>query len=256
MKHSSYNSKFVFLILGTVSAFLLSSCNKSDLLNKTPITSLNTTAALKTESDYVALTNSAYDPIKWQTITGPEIFPIMFQDIRADNCVSQWASYWTYGAIFDDLSLIKSNNTNVWMLWQKWYTAIARANTAMHFDSLFAGFKTPGLQQRLIAEAKFIRAFSYFELVKNWGDVPLIVTYIGSTNDNLIYPRSSTTAVYAQVDKDLQDAATVLPLSYSGVDLGRATSGAAYTLLAKENLYQKNYPATVKYTYIVIQSGV
>src|SRR6266404_7682501 len=107
MRHLSYNMRFAFLIFGVVSALLLPCCKKSDLLNKTPITSLNTTAALKTESDYVALTNSAYDPLQWQTISGPEMFPVMFQDNRADNCISKWASYWTYGAIFDDLSLIK-----------------------------------------------------------------------------------------------------------------------------------------------------
>lgn len=256
MKNYSVKAIFNFAIAGLISAHILSSCNKSDLLDKKPITSLNTTAALKTETDYVALTNSAYDPLQWQTITGPEIFPVMFQDIRADNCVSQWASYWTYGAIFDDLSLIKSNNTNVALLWQKWYTAIARANTAMHFDSLFDGFKTPGLQQRLIAEAKFIRAFSYFQLVTNWGGVPLIVSYIGSTSDNLLYHRSAAEEVYAQIDKDLQDASAILPLSYTGADLGRATSGAAYTLLAKENLYQKKYAEVVKYTDMVIQSNV
>ena len=88
---------------------LFASCNKDALLDKNPITSLNSTNALVTEADYTALTSSCYDPIQWQVINGAQthIFPVMFQDIRADNCISQWASYWTYGAVFDDLRQIQ-----------------------------------------------------------------------------------------------------------------------------------------------------
>lgn len=239
-----------------MASLTITSCSKEKLLEKTPITELDNTQALKTEADYVALTNAAYDPLQWQVINGAQthIYPVMFQDIRADNCLSQWASYWTFGAVFDDLSKIKPNNTNIAALWKKWYTAVARANAAMHFDSSFA-FTTSGLQQRLIGEAKFMRAFAYFELVKSFGDVPLITTYIGSTDDKIIYSRSPKVDVYAQIDKDLLDAATVLPQSYTGADIGRATSGAAYTLLAKSSLYQKKYDLTKTYCEKVMALG-
>ena len=108
-------------------------------------------------------------------------------------------------------------------MWQKWFSAIARANAAMHSDSIFTGFTTGGLKERLIAEAKFVRAFAYFQLVISFGDVPLINSYIASTTTNVIYPRSATTAVYAQIEKDLLNAAPILPLAYTGADLGRAT---------------------------------
>jgi len=246
------------LVLGSIiTCLIFSSCNKEALLNKNPITSLNSTNALVTEADYTALTSSCYDPIQWQVINGAQthIFPVMFQDIRADNCISQWASYWTYGAVFDDFRLIQSNNTNIAAMWQKWFTAIARANAAMHSDSTFKGFITDSLQVRLIAEAKFVRAFAYFQLVINFGDVPLITSYVGSTSGNVIYPRSPVAAIYAQIQSDLLAAAPRLPLSYSGADLGRATSGAAYTLLAKSSLYQKNFTDTRKYCEIVMNSG-
>ncbi len=257
MKSISLKKNGVLLQRLILLCFIFSSCNKDALLNKNPITSLNSTNALITESDYTALTSSCYDPIQWQVISGPQthIFPVMFQDIRADNCLSQWASYWTNGAVFDDLRLIQSNNTNIAELWKKWFTAIARANAAMHSDSTFKGFVTDSLQARLIAEAKFVRAFAYFQLVINFGDVPLITTYIGSTSANVIYPRSPAAAVYAQIQSDLLAAAPVLPLSYNGADAGRATSGAAYTLLAKASLYQKNYPDARKYCEMVVNSG-
>lgn len=227
----------VALILITVS-----SCKK-DLLEKSPITELSGDV-IKTEADFTALLNSSYDPLQWQVINGPQthMYPVMWQDIRADNCLSQWAAYWTFGAPLDDLRNIKPNNTNITAMWRKWYTAIARANTAVKYVSDFNDFKTAGLKERLLAEAKFVRAFSYFELVKMFGDVPLVVDYIGSTSDNLKFPRKPKADVYAQIEKDLNEAFPVLPNSYSNAgDKGRATKGAAITLLAKSELYQKKY---------------
>lgn len=147
----------------------LISCKK-DFLKKSPITELSGDV-LKTEADFTALLNSAYDPMQWQVYSGAQthMFPVMWQDIRADNCLSQWAAYWTYGAPLDDLRNIKPNNTNIAAMWRKWYTAIARANTAIKFISNFNGFTNTGLKERLLAEAKFVRAFSYFELVKQIG---------------------------------------------------------------------------------------
>lgn len=257
MKSISQINHRLLVLVSILTCLIFSSCNKDALLNKNPISSLNSTNALVTEADYIALTNSCYDPIQWQVISGAQthIFPVMFQDIRADNCISQWASYWTYGAVFDDLRLIQPNNTNIAAMWQKWFTAVARSNAAMHSDSAFKGFVTQTLQARLIAEAKFIRAFAYFQLAINFGDVPLITSYIGSTSANVIYQRSPVSAIYAQILTDLIAAAAVLPQTYSGADLGRATSGAAYTLLAKASLYQKNYADTRKYCEIVINSG-
>ncbi len=252
-----FSPKYFSIVFSLAVAAALASCNKDELLNKAPVTSLDNSNALVTEADYISLTNSAYDPIQWQENGGPlSTFPVMFQEIRADDCISQWASYWTYGAVFDDFRLIKANNTTVLGWWQKWYTVVSRANAAMYFDSSYAGFTTPGLKERLIAEAKFLRALGYFQLVIHFGDVPLITKYIGSTTDQIKYPRSSRAAIYAQIEKDLTDAVAVLPESYSGGDLGRATKGAAYTLLAKASLYQQDYAKTRSYCEAVINSGV
>jgi hypothetical protein len=119
-----YNKSLFIQIIITVFAAFFASCNKSNLLDKTPVTSLDNTKALVSEADYVALTNSAYDPIQWQENAAETTFPVMFQDIRADNCISQWASYWTYGTVFDDFRLIKPNNSSILGWWKKWYTVI------------------------------------------------------------------------------------------------------------------------------------
>ena len=255
MKKYIFNHYLLFIITGVL-IFLQVSCKK-DLLEKSPITELSGDV-LKTEADFTALLNSAYNPLGWQVINGAQthMYPVMWQDIRADNCLSQWAAYWTFGAPLDDLRNIKANNTNIAAMWKKWYTAIARANTAIKFITDFGGFTTAGLKERLLAEAKFVRAFSYFELVKNFGDVPLIINYIGSTSDELKYSRSPKVEVYVQIEKDLGEAVPVLPASYSNPnDKGRATKGTALTLLAKAELYQKKYDKVRQYTELVMALG-
>ena len=244
-------------ILAVIALVLSVSCSKDDLLDPEPTTFL-TTDALDTEAEMINLVNGAYDPLQWQVINGPQthMYPIMFQDIRADNCISQWATFWVAGIVFDDFTQIQPNNPSVQALWTKWYTVIQRANTAIHFVTGFE-FTTPGLQDRLIAEAKFLRGFAYFELARHFGGGPLITQYIGSTDDQVIFPRATLSEQYAQITQDLLDAATNLPLKseYAATDLGRATSGAAYTLLAKVHLYQEEYDLVNQYTEIVINSG-
>src|SRR5678810_1058224 len=74
------------------------------------------------------------------------------------------------------------------------------------------------LQQRLIREAKFIRALLYFNIVRFWGDAPLILHDPSTTDVNqLKVPRSPKDSVYLQIIKDLTDAAN-LPKSYTGAD--------------------------------------
>jgi hypothetical protein len=251
--------KLSWLLILIMGVFLIgfTSCEQDDILEKSPRTGLTDQNSIQTEADMIALVNACYDPLQWQTIQGAQshMFPVMFQDIRADNCLSQWASFWTFGIPFDEFSLIQPNNPNILSMWRKWYTAVARANTAIALVGEFDKFETDGLRDRLIAEAKFIRGFAYFELAKHFGDVPLIVDYIESTNDQLVFPRSAQADVYAQVEQDLAEAAADLPQQFDGPDLGRATSGAAYTLLAKVHLYQEDYAKVREYTEIVINSN-
>jgi len=109
----------------------------------------------------------------------------------------------------------------------------------------------PALRDRLMAEAKFLRAFMYFTLVKCYGGVP-IVDHIAkiplSAEDKAMQlTRKSAAEVYAFIEKDLTEAAAVLPnkSQYSSDEKARASKGAAYALLAKVNLYQKKWQNVV-----------
>jgi starch-binding outer membrane protein, SusD/RagB family len=96
------------------------------------------------------------------------------------------------------------------------------------------------LKNRIKAEATFIRALSYFNLVRFWGDVPLVVKTIDPASASSL-KREATTAVYAQIEADLTFAAANLPETYPSVDLGRITKGAAQGLLGKVYVYQKKF---------------
>src|SRR5262249_17844110 len=110
--------------------------------------------------------------------------------------------------------------------------AVNRANSVLaHVPSIDMD---TALKSRIIAEAKFLRALHYFNLVRMFGNVPLKLTETVGL-DSLNLPQSTPQAVYAQIEQDLKDAIAVLPpaKSYGPSDIGRASRGAAKTLLAK-----------------------
>lgn len=110
------------------------------------------------------------------------------------------------------------------------------------------------LKTRYLAEAKFIRAYAYFRLVRAFGDVPLRLHVAEDVSEYNI-PRSPKAEVYAAIEQDLTEAAAVLPLSYAGIDVGRATKGAALALHAKVAMYQAKWPEVLDLTNQVMGLG-
>jgi hypothetical protein len=112
------------------------------------------------------------------------------------------------------------------------------------------------LKQQLLGELKFIRAYNYFELVKGYGGVPLVLTPV-APSEALTIPRASAQACYAQIIKDLQDAATVLPekSARASTDKGRATKGAANAYLAKAYLFTEQWALCQQVAETVVKSG-
>lgn len=148
------------------------------------------------------------------------------------------------------LSVLAHSSTNlrIYEIWQQHYAAIKRANVALEkvpqidFDE--------NLKNRLLAETKFLRALFYFNLVRLYGDVPLVIEYQKNIDANdYAVPRSASTEVYAQIEKDLKEAAAALPPSYNSPDVGRATAGAAKALLAKVYLTKASLPLKIQEHY-------
>ncbi|MFD2571798.1 RagB/SusD family nutrient uptake outer membrane protein [Spirosoma soli] len=148
------------------------------------------------------------------------------------------------------LSVLAHSSTNlrVYELWQQHYAAIKKANVVLEKIPAISFDET--LKNRLLAEAKFLRALYYFNLVRLYGDVPLITEYQKFvTASDYAIARSPSTKVYEQIEKDLTEAATVLPASYNAPDVGRATQGAAKALLAKVYLTKASLPLNVTSHY-------
>lgn len=141
-----------------------------------------------------------------------------------------------------------ATNDKVRDSWRMCYFTIYRANKVINRSD-----PATDLRKRLIAEAKFLRAYNYFELVSLWGDVPLVLDDIPPA-EYTSTGRRPKTEVYAQIEQDLLQAIADLPLKsqYSTPEKFRVSKGSAQALLGKAYLYQErwNEAATVFETLI------
>jgi len=131
---------------------------------------------------------------------------------------------------------VASDNGVLAVFWQFCYEGINRANSVIAYTPQIS--MDDNLKQRIIGEAKFLRAYNYFYLVTIWGQVPLRLDPPGATNIDV--PLSDVASIYTAIESDLQDALqTSVPAKYTNpADAGRVTKGAIYGLLAKLYLYQ------------------
>ncbi len=134
------------------------------------------------------------------------------------------------------------DNSNSWILerWQINYKGIHRANQVIaniHRVQLPNDQKSTYDNIRYIyGQAKFLRALFYFNLVKTFGGVPIRPEI--ETVDNIVIPRSTLEETYAYIEKDLREAAVMLPVRFTGGNSGKAGSGAAVALLMRVLMYQ------------------
>jgi hypothetical protein len=139
--------------------------------------------------------------------------------------------------------------------WNDHFTMINLANEAIYTaDSLKL---TDPASKRNVAEACFFRAYSYFELVKTYGDVPLINFVIRKPTDAIV-PKTSSDRIYEYIDSNLQAAVQFLPVEasvYGDGYPGRLTRGAANTLWAQTYLFRQNWARVVALCNEVIGSN-
>ncbi len=181
-------------------------------------------------------------------------------EIISDNA-NKGSSPTDTGADKDLLDALTYTSTagSIQAMWEHWYKTIGRANYAIAFAREEGGSNS----ERLIGEAKFLRAYTYFFLVRGWGDVPIQGEISFENGNPVIDPeadlseRNPKEEVYAYIEQDLLDAITALPTKseYDARDLGRVTKGAAQALLAKVHLYQEEWQLALDYANAVISSG-
>lgn len=153
-----------------------------------------------------------------------------------------------------DLDELVHNSTtgSIEAMWTRFYKTIGRASNSIKYteESTVIDQAT---KNRYIGEAKFLRALSYFYLVRMFGDVT--IQDINDESSNTV--RKPKEEVYTYIEADLLDAIEKLPLKsqYEAKDLGRATKGAAQALLAKVYLYERKYQQAYEMATTVVNSG-
>jgi hypothetical protein len=219
----------------------LVSCKK-DFLDKAPLDSVNTANYYKTAEDAVNAVNAAYQPLQRPKLYN---FRIWTTDIMAGNSVTG-AGGGTDGIETQDEQnfVTTSANAGVLDVYRGPAPGILQCNIVLQKVPDISMDAT--LKNRIIGEAKFLRALYYFNLVRLFGDVPLI-TKPQVVGDDLKVKRAPKADVYALIIKDLTDAMGLLPAAstYTGANIGRASKGAAIGLLAKVYLTLGNYQQTV-----------
>ena len=160
----------------------------------------------------------------------------MFGDVASDDALKGGNAGDQPDIVGIDDFTATSDNGVLSTFWQSTYETIARANNAIYYISPMKIDAT--LRNHLVGEAKYLRALSYFNLVNIFGKVPLKLEP-QLTTATINVGLSEVTVIYAQIEKDLTDATTVLP--DSALQRGRVTKGAAYGMLAKVDLYQQKY---------------
>ncbi len=140
-------------------------------------------------------------------------------------------------------------------LWTGYYATVSDCNVILNQVAKDSANTPEATKVQARAEARFLRGYSYFMLVRLFGNVPIvdtILTDIGASN----IPQSPPAQVYAFIEQDLQFAAASLPLTWDAKFIGRATSGAANGLLAKVYLYEKKWQQAMSTAEMIINSGV
>lgn len=246
----------LYLII-TLLGLLIVGC--SDVLEKEPLASISENSAYVTADDALKAMTAAYHPL-----TG--------NNWCCGNYGNRGYMHWVLGNVASDdtekggesgsdqlyaqqvsLFNIPSDNDATRFGWENQYIGIHRANLVL--DNVVNIEMDETLKNRYLAEAKFLRAWFYFNLVKTFGDVPLVLE---ASLEAYELERTPKQQVYEQIITDLMEASQVLPeaTEYESGDKGRATKGAALAYLGKVYLYMENYPMAEEYFGRVINSGV
>lgn len=252
--NSFMKSSTKIYIAALAGALSLQSCDK--FLDLEPISQATTANSYKSLADAEAALTGVYDSFQQDYYVWDNV---MLSDARSDNHYAGGDNPSYYE--MDELR-VTANNDKTWSSWKSLYNAIAKANIVLTKVPTINDPKLDANNRRnqIIGEASFLRAYHYFQLVKLFGDIPLMLKPVSTTNaSETNVPRSSVADVYKQIIADLEVAATNLPDTYGAsadVNKARATKGAANALLAKVYAQKpdRDYTKVLQYANLVITS--
>lgn len=238
------------LVIGFVASIItFQGCQKS-FLNVNPAGNKAASQFWQSQADATSALDAMYANLhEWTNIA---FAPIAVESMGSDDVDK--GSTPTDAAFMNDFHNFTANSGEgqISDFWGGEYKTINFANQIL--DNVPGISMDASLKARYLAEAKFIRAYAYFRLVRAFGGVPLRLHVPKSASEYNI-PRSTAAQVWTAIETDLTDAAAVLPQTYSAVDVGHATKGAALALHAKAALYQKKWSTVVTLTNQVMTLG-
>ena len=244
--------KKIIYILLIPAALAFSSCDK-EFLEKAPIVGITEGNFYRTEADAIAAVNAAYASMQFQISPGGH-FRWFWGDIMSDDSEKGGSSDNDVNALLQ-LETFKGP-TNTDLLEAEWgadYEGIYRANVVL--EKVPAIEMDQKLKDRILGEAKFLRAWSFYTLVTMFGGVPLADHVLAPSEYNL--PRASADQVCDLIENDLTSAIPGLwkRSEYPAADLGRITKGAAQSLLVKAYLWREKWNDAKTTAEEVINSG-
>ncbi|AOM77133.1 RagB/SusD family nutrient uptake outer membrane protein [Pedobacter steynii] len=250
MKTSINKNIQIWCAAALLSAVTLTSSCKKSFLDVDPQAKQPAVEFWKTPEDAAKGVNAIYANLRsWNNVAFNAIAIESTGSDEADK--GSTAADATFFNLYDTFTVTSTHGT-LQDFWTGQYQNINLCNQVL--DNIPAITMDEALKARYLAEAKFVRAYSYFRLVRAYGDVPLRLRVPKDASEYNI-PRTAKATVYAQIEQDLKDAAAVLPPSYSANDLGRATKGAAIGMQAKVAMYQNKWADVLALTNQVMGMG-
>lgn len=228
----------LFLILFSVAC-------EEDFIDRTPVYSIDSENYFNSADDYNNALIAAYDLLQTTYLN------VLLGEIASDNtlCGGESPTDVVGFQQIDDM-IHTPVNSNLRDLWNWMFAGVNRASYILEFQDKtdFTG------KEQILAEARFLRAYYHFELLKWFGPIPLKGDARFEVGDETSLPRAPVEEVYAAIEADLNFA--VENLAPIAPQVGRASRGAAQALLGKVFLYQEKFAEAANILQEVINSGL
>lgn len=213
-----------------VAALAITAVGCDDFLDKQPLDQRVESNFYKTEKDAMEALVAIYDVLQWHTVQGYHPTD-MLMDVASDDAYAGGGSSTDAPNIVEiDRTTTRTNNGEVQGLWRKYYIGIFRAN--IFLEKIEGIEASEAFKTRTIAEAKFLRAYFYLDLVRLFENVPLVLATLNPTD---VVPQAPVADVYNQLAKDLAEAIPALPAER--LKDGRISKWAAEALLVRAYLF-------------------
>jgi len=227
-------------------SILLFACE--DQLFVEPTSDLTLNNFFQNENDVELAVVGAYDALQSPGQYGNNFK--FFMEVRSDNTYVEDLSRSGGQRGEFDIFTLQPANTFVNATWESCYEGIQRCNIILNrIDEVEMD---ENLRNTRKGEVSFIRALTYFNMVRIWGEVPLVTTETNDPFEAFEHERQGVEQIYSQIEVDLNQAVSLLPLSN---ETGRITLGAAQTLLGKVYLTRGRFEEAVNILGNIVDGG-